>query len=115
MVDIGALVRSALSAVPPWRSPDSEPGRGREWYERIPQQKIDICLMCPFCADSCDVCDGNGNLHGKRGRPKKEIDAELLREMLKLHRCREDICTALGVSAATLDRAKQELMKEERT
>lgn len=109
------LRESALSAVRPWRSIDAEP----EWagFETIPQQKIDVCLMCSYCADACDVCDGDGNLKkvNRRGRPRKEIDAELLREMLKLRRCRKDMCRALGISDKTLQREMERFIKEEGT
>lgn len=80
----------------------------------MPEQEIEICLMCSLRADDCDRCDGKGNL-ATRGRPRKPIDTELLREMLRLKRCNKDICTALGIGKDALIKAKKELLKEEMT
>lgn len=100
------LVESARSAVYPWNSIDA----GDPLYNALPQQNIDICLMCPHCAEHCDNCsEWNAD---KRGRPKASIDYEMLREMMKLRRCNRELCAAFGVSKRTIQRIKNE-MKEE--
>ena len=99
----------AFGAVRPWNSLDA----GKPITNALPQQEIDRCLSCTYCADACDRCDGKGNLAGERGRPRAQYDAELLRELLRLKRCRADICAALNISTRTLARAKSEILKEE--
>ena len=97
------LVESAKSAVLPWNGPDA----GETLFSALPQQSIDICLMCPHHAEHCEVCsDWNTE---KRGRPKAQIDYDMLREMMKLRRCNREICAALGVSERTVQRLKKEL------
>ena len=103
------LYESASRATLPWRSIDAEQSVS---FETLPQQEIDVCLMCPHRADACARCNGTGIL-AERGRPKKEIDIALLREMLKLKRCNRDMCAALNVSERTLQKAKKEILKEE--
>lgn len=76
-------------------------------FERLPQQKIDICLNCEYAASHCEMC-GEWNVR-KEGRPRKEYDHDLLMEMLQLRRCNKEICTALGISERTLRRVKQAL------
>lgn len=105
------LIDSARSAVHPWFSLDAE--AEQDDFERLPQQRIEICLMCPHCAAACDKCDGDGNLRGERGRPRKEIDVVLLREMMRLRKCNSAMCAALGVSKRTLNRAKNMILKGE--
>ena len=101
------LAESARRAVLPWNSLDALT------IEALPQQEIDICLLCTYHADACDRCDGKGNLAKDVGRPKKEIDITLLREMLKLKRCNKEMCAALHVSEATLIKAKKEIMNND--
>lgn len=97
------LVESAAGATLPWNSIDA----ASAMFDALPQQSIDICLMCPHHAEYCDVCsDWNTE---KRGRPKAKIDYEMLREMMKLRRCNREICAALGVSERTVQRLKKEL------
>ena len=97
------LSESAAGAVLPWFSLDAV----NDNYDALPQQSIDICLMCERCASHCDHC---GDWNTKRmGRPRKEIDTELLKEMMKLKRCNKEMCAALGVSERTLQRAKRAL------
>lgn len=93
-----------IHAVRPWFSLDAVT---KNDFERLPQQKIEVCLMCQHCASHCDICD-EWNVGG-RGRPRKEIDTVKLAEMLRLRRCNRDICTALGISERTLQRAKKTL------
>lgn len=103
------LEQSASRAVLPWRSIDAQ----TPLFDALPQQKIDICLMCPYHADACDKCDGNRNLKEKsKGRPKAEIDYTLLREMMKLKRANKDICKALEISIGTLKKIKRGLREE---
>ena len=99
------LAESASRAVLPWNSLDAE----NPLFETLPQQRIDICLMCPHSASACDSCKGDGNPHskGKRGRPKAQIDSAMLKDMLKLRRCNADICRALKISENTLLKAKR--------
>lgn len=104
------LAESARNAVLPWFSTDADVGI--KLFEVLPQQEIDVCLQCELCAESCDKCDGRGNLSKGRGRSVKEIDTELLRSMLRLRRCREEMCSALGVSKRTLDRRIQKIKNE---
>lgn len=101
------LAESARSAVLPWNSLDALT------IDVLPQQEIDVCLMCALHADACDRCDGKGNLSASVGRPKKEIDMSLLREMLKLKRCNKDMCSALNISEATLIKAKKEILRND--
>lgn len=96
-------------AVLPWNSPDAEISRYDD-YGKLPQQDIDVCLMCELCAGACDVCDGHGNVRGSRGRPKVEIDTELLRKMLRLRKCNKELCAALNVSYGTLNKYKKEIL-----
>lgn len=97
------LAESARGAVMPWDSLDAE----TDLFEKLPQQKIEVCLMCQHSAAHCDICnDWNA---GKRGRPRKEIDRELLREAMKLRRCNREMCAALGVSRGTLIKYKKEM------
>jgi hypothetical protein len=100
---VGTLTMSAMGAVLPWNSLDAE----SELFERLPQQRIEICLLCQHSASHCDVC-GDWNA-GKRGRPRKEIDRELLREAMKLRRCNKEMCQAIGVGRSTLINAKKDL------
>ena len=101
---VKTLVEQAAGAVRPWHSPDA----GDDPFSSLPQQSIDICLMCRHCADACDSCDGSGNV-SKRGRPTKEIDTALLKEMLKLRRCNKEMCAALGVSERKLRELKNKV------
>ena len=103
------LYESVLGATLPWNSLDAQ---RKARIDVLPEQDIEICLSCRLRAEDCDRCDGKGNL-ATRGRPRKEIDTELLREMLRLKRCRKDICAALGIGKDTLNKAKKELLKEE--
>lgn len=103
------LTESASRATAPWRSLDA----GRSAYpdfERLPQQEIDVCLACRYSAKYCDTCDGAKK---DRGRPRIEIDALRLKEMLKLRRCNTEMCAALGVSEKTLIKAKNKIYEEE--
>ncbi len=101
------LYESAAGAVLPWNSIDA----GEPLFDALPQQEIEICLTCSFCAASCDQCDGKGNLRAKQGRPKAQIDTEALREMLRLKRCNKEICAALNISKRTLARVKNNLLE----
>ena len=104
------LYESAGKAVMPWNSLDA----AEPIVDALPQQKIEICLCCPYCADSCDFCDGDGNPK-QTGRAKRaykrveEIDTELLRDMMRLRKCNKTMCQALGVSKGTLIKAKKML------
>lgn len=97
------LYESAAGACLPWNSIDAVSDR----FDALPQQSIDICLMCSHAASHCDHC-GEWNTR-KTGRPRKDIDTELLREMLRMKRCNADICAALGVSERTVQRLKKSL------
>lgn len=97
------LSESAAGAVLPWNSLDAV----NDSFDALPQQSIDICLMCKYSSAHCDHC-GDWNTK-KMGRPRKEIDTDLLREMLKLRRCNKDMCVALGISERTLQRVKKAL------
>lgn len=97
------LSESAARAVLPWNSLDAV----SDQFDALPQQSIDICLMCCHAASRCDHC-GEWNTT-KIGRPRKEIDTELLREMLRLKRCNREICAAFGVSERTVQRLKKTL------
>ena len=108
-----ATYENPISAVRPWFSIEAK-GDVNDW-ERLPQQRIDVCLMCPFCAASCDRCDGRGNVgpeRAGRGRPRKEIDYTKLREMMQLKKRNSEMCMALGVSNRTLVTAKNRILKE---
>ena len=102
----------ASSAVLPWNSIDA----GIPLTNKIPQQDIDVCLMCPHHADACNHCDGNRKIsmpvHNGRGRPAINIDPDVLAEMLKLKMCNSEICTKLGVSRSKLMKEKSKLKKE---
>lgn len=95
------LRESAAGAVLPWNSIDAESAL----FEALPQQSIDICLMCSNSAAHCERC-GDWRTE-KRGRPRKEIDYDKLREMMALKRCNREMCAALGVSLTTLQEAKK--------
>ena len=97
------LYESAAGAVMPWNSIDADDAM----FDALPQQSIDICLNCSHAASHCENC-GDWNTK-KTGRPRKQIDTELLHEMLRLKRCNKDICTALGVSERTVQRIKKAL------
>lgn len=97
------LSESAARATLPWNSIDA----GSAMFDALPQQSIDICLMCQHSASHCEHC-GEWNTK-KTGRHRKEYDADLLREMMTLRRCNKDICAALGVSERTLRRIKNAL------
>jgi len=97
------LSESAAGAVLPWNSLDAV----NENYDALPQQSIDICLMCQHSASHCENC-GDWNTR-KTGRPRKEVDTELLKEMMKLKRCNKEMCAALGVNERTLQRIKKAL------
>lgn len=102
------------TAKAPWNSLDALPAYT---FTVTPQEEIDFCLACPFCAASCDRCDGRGNLrmhkNGSlcRGRPSAEIDTALLLEMLAMNRRNKEMCAALGISEPTLIKAKKRLAK----
>lgn len=102
------LYESAAGAVLPWNSIDAESAL----FDALPQQEIEVCLMCEHCADACDRCDGKGNL-SVRGRPPIQIDVAALREMMRLKRCNREMCAALGVSRKTLIKAKKTILNEE--
>ena len=97
------LYESAAGACLPWKSIDAV----SDQFDALPQQSIDICLMCRHAASHCEHC-GDWNTR-KTGRPRKDIDTELLCEMLRLKRCNKDICAALGVSERTVQRLKKSL------
>lgn len=99
------LTDSAAGAIRPWFSLDAVCADND--FERLPQQSIDVCLMCPHCASHCDHCGEWNTKH--HGRPRKEIDTDLLKEMLRLKRCNKEVCTALGISVKTLQRVKKTL------
>ena len=99
------LYETAARAVAPWNSVDAVSETSD--FERLPQQNIEVCLMCKHCAAYCDNCrDWQGI---KSGRPRKEIDTELLREMMHLRKCNKECCQVLGISERTLQRAKKML------
>lgn len=100
-----------VTAFLPWNSPYREDNVLYD-FERLPQQSIDICLLCPLHSDSCDKCDGERNLSNGIGRPKAEIDTELLRDMLRLRRTNKEMCDALGVGLSTLQKAKREIKED---
>ena len=102
-----ALYRMVSGAVRPWHSLDAIADCG---ISKLPQQEIDVCLMCPLHADACDKCDGHGNLRRGRGNPPKEIDTEKLMEFMRLKRCNKECCAALGISKTTLLKAKKQLI-----
>lgn len=99
------LTESAAGAVLPWFSLEA---KSEELdYERLPQQNIDVCLMCTHSANHCDICADWAKK--KPGRPRANIDTELLKEMMKLRRCNEEMCKALGINKRTLQRIKKTL------
>lgn len=104
------ILERAGGACLPWNSTDA--GKHVR-FEQLPQQKIDICLMCPLHAGSCDSCDGHRNVSKRIGRPKVEVDTQLFREMMKLKRTNAAMCAALGISTPTLVKLKKELLKED--
>lgn len=103
------LEESAMGAVLPWNSLYREDRRS---YETLPQQEIDICLLCPLHATSCDKCDGERNVT-TIGRPKANLDTELLRNMMRLRRTNKEMCAALNISEPTLIKAKKKILQEE--
>ncbi len=108
------LYESAAGATLPWNSIDAgSPLIDALLIDALPQQQIDICLMCPHHADACDKCDGEGNLRKTDGRPQAEFDRPLLLEMMRLKRSNVEMCAALGISRRTLFRAKRQILKEE--
>ncbi len=105
------LYECAAGARLPWRSTDA----GTPAINTLPQQEIDVCLMCQHHANACDRCDGSGNLKRAAHRPPKEYDAALLRDMLRLRKCNAEMCAALGLSKNTLAKAKKRILQEERS
>lgn len=103
------LLQMADGAVAPWNSTEAESG----FFERLPQQEIDVCLFCLHQAEYCDNCNDWTRGKEKPGRPKKEIDRELLRKMMRLRRCNKEMCAALGISVGTLSKYKKEIKIEE--
>lgn len=103
-----SIYESASGAVLPWKSPDA----GSPLYDALTQQEIDVCLMCPHHASACDHCNGDGRPR-TMGRPRKQYDAALLREMLRLRKCNAEMCAALGISRNTLAKAKEQILKED--
>ena len=103
------LEDSARGAVLPWNSTDREE---KSDYSVLPQQKIDICLLCPLHASSCDKCDGNRKLKMGVGRPRIEVDTDLLREMIRLRRTNKEMCAELGINQKKLQREKSKILKE---
>lgn len=97
------MAESAARATLPWNSIDAE----STLFDALPQQSIDICLMCQHCAAHCENC-GEWNT-GKLGGPRKPIDYDLLREMLSLKKCNREICSALGISKRKLQYLKKEM------
>lgn len=96
------LVESTYRATPPWNSIDA----GRPIVDALAQQYVDTCLMCPHGAECCDYCKGDANPR-KGGRPKKEVDIDLLRELVALQKRTAEICAALGVSERTVRNLKK--------
>ena len=94
------LQESAERAVLPWNSIDAESAM----FDALPQQSIDVCLMCHHCASHCENC-GEWRDEKRGGRPRKEIDYVRLSELLHLRLCNREICAALGVSLTTLKNA----------
>lgn len=101
------LNNGVVSAVLPWFSTDANAPIRKN---AISQQRIEICLNCQHCAEHCEECR---EWSGKTGRPKKQIDTALLREMLTLRACNEEMCAALGVSTPTLIKAKKQIFEED--
>ena len=97
----------ASTAKAPWKTIDA----AIPLINKLPQQEIEVCLMCKLCADACDFCDGRGNV-SKKGRPTSRIDTALLREMLVLKRTNAEMCAALNISKNTLIKNKKLLMEE---
>ena len=87
------MVESMARATLPWAY-STEPVRG---FGR--QEDIDRCLCCCHDAAACDYCDGHGNV-----RLPAEIDAELLKELLRLRVCKRQIAEQMGVSRMTVYR-----------
>ena len=104
------LYDQAMSATRPWFSLDAGRGPGRTRQE-LPQQEIEICLMCPHSADSCGRCDGKGHL--KTDKRCAVIDHDKLRDMMRLKRSNDDMCAALGISENTLIKYKKRLSGRE--
>lgn len=104
------IAERASRACLPWNSVDA--GKAVK-FESLPQQKIDICLMCPLHAGSCDHCDGHRTVKKDRGRPRAEVDTELLREMMKLKRPNTEICAALGIGKTKLAEEKRKILEED--
>lgn len=95
------LVESTYRATLPWNSMDAQ----RPIVDALAQQYVDTCLMCPYGAECCDFCSGNGQ--PRKGRPKKEVDIDLLRELVALQKRTAEICAALGVSERTVRNLKK--------
>lgn len=102
------LYESAKGATLPWFSLDAGTDTEHAPYDAVPQQSIDICLSCPYHADRCETC-GDWNAQ-KRGRPKADVDLELLREMLTLKKCNRELCAIFGVSKRTLQNIKKQIV-----
>ena len=100
-----------ISGVYPWRSigaVDESVMLAR--LPVTPEHDIDVCMCCKHSAESCDRCDGRGNLRREAtGRPRAQIDITLLRELMQAQRTNRQMCAALGVSNSTLARAKKQI------
>lgn len=95
------LAESAAGATLPWNSIDADSAM----FDALPQQSIDICLMCEHSSAYCDMCSEWNTK--KVGKPRKEIDRDLFLEMVRLKRCNNEICNALGISIRTVQRLKK--------
>ena len=70
-----------VGAKRPWNSagagsPHELHRKGRP-DEIPPQEEIDRCLSCAYGAESCDRCDGKGNLRqSHKGRPRRNFELD---------------------------------------
>lgn len=104
------LEQSAMGAVLPWNSADREELRE---FSVLPQQKIDICLLCPLHASCCEKCNGDRRVKAPAHRPRLDIDTEILRDMMRLRRTNKEMCAALGIGKSKLAEEKNKILKED--
>lgn len=110
---MGGAAELMEQAVLPWRSAEAlDVGAQTARLPFPSEQDVEICMLCPHCAEACNRCDGRRNVkeasNGKRGRPRKEIDEALFRRMMQLRRCNKDMCAALRISERTLISRKKD-------
>lgn len=101
-----------IKATAPWNSIDAK-GNFLDDYIQDSMDTINKCLNCKY--DACYNClASRASKQEKVGRPKVEIDLDLLRLLLSTNTPTETLCQMFHCSKRTIYSRKAELLKGEK-